>query len=232
VLDNVVITTNVGKVIPRVARGDTFTQLFIPITSDAAGNVIIRITGEIDAILTNFYPIGDSDVTADWDITVSDSLGKEIYKNKAVPVDGDPQIINEAIADLIVITCANMGNTKTAHIALTFSQTSYKEIKYNPVSLADGQLPNASATIYTHRDALGVEITWISLFNTNTTAETITLSVKRFGSASRLIARFVLAQNESGQLVGPISLSNGDIIEGATTTAVKVDYLITGNAPC
>jgi len=98
-------------------------------------------------------------------------------------------------------------------------------------SLADGQLPNAKGTLYTVPSNTRAAIKFLSVFNNNSTAETVVIYLKRSGSTSRVIWRRALAANEGAYVIGQdeaVALSAADIIEGVTTTASQVDYFISG----
>jgi hypothetical protein len=97
-------------------------------------------------------------------------------------------------------------------------------------SLADGQLPNSKGTLYTVGGATSTIIKKITCVNTNTTTESVNLYIKRSGSTSRricpkdlqLAAGYMAVDDEEH------ALAAGDLIEGDTTTASKVDYIIEG----
>jgi hypothetical protein len=105
-------------------------------------------------------------------------------------------------------------------------------------TLADGQLPNAKATLYTV-PALKIAHVFIILANTDApsggSAYPVNIYVKRSGGTSRRIlgrdtsiaagASLELPDNLTG-----LKLSAGDIIEGDAGTAAKVDYLIYGGS--
>lgn len=101
-------------------------------------------------------------------------------------------------------------------------------------SLADGQLPNAKATLYT---AAGqVSIMTITLVETSAAPRTVNLYIKRSGSASkRLIPANTPMDSssltEAAQIEAvdrPLELSLGDEIEGDADAAAAIDYSITG----
>jgi hypothetical protein len=94
-------------------------------------------------------------------------------------------------------------------------------------SLADGQLPNSKGTLYTVPGSTVAYVKQINVFNTNTTAETVTIYIKP-GATSRSVRQMVLQPNETGTVDGPFILPAAALIEGVTTTASKVDYVITG----
>ena len=100
---------------------------------------------------------------------------------------------------------------------------------YTGKSLADGQLPSSKGTLYTVPTGKRAIVRTFVVFNTGSTAETVSIYVSR-GTSSRQIGQAVLAANEAAQFFEsePITLSSGDILEGDTTTGSTVDYLITG----
>ena len=98
-------------------------------------------------------------------------------------------------------------------------------------SIADGQVANAPAAIYTVPGATKAYLKTVTLFNTNAAEQTVVLRVVRSGGTPRVWKRFVLAQNESGEAIdaaGSLELSTGDAITAETTTAAAVDYTVTG----
>lgn len=98
-------------------------------------------------------------------------------------------------------------------------------------SLADGQLASTKGTLYTVPAATRSYVKFLFLHNTGATSETVLVYVKRSGSSSRVIGRGVLAGDESLAVIdkdATLTLSAGDVIEGETTTATTVDYVITG----
>ena len=92
------------------------------------------------------------------------------------------------------------------------------------IATADGQLPNAKATLYTVPALTKAYIKGISLFNTGGGSETVRLYLNVAGT-SRRMPQIVLAASE-GADVGAFGLNAGDLIEGDTTTATTVDYCI------
>jgi hypothetical protein len=89
-----------------------------------------------------------------------------------------------------------------------------------------GQLPSTEGDLYLVPAATKAYIKSFRLYNTNTTAETVLLVVKRSGQTARTIARYVLGTLEwvDESFAGP--LETGDAIRGVTTTASKVDFTI------
>lgn len=95
--------------------------------------------------------------------------------------------------------------------------------------LAEGQLPTVKGTIYTVPASTKAYIKFFSLYNGNAAAQTVVLYVKR--ATSRVLNRVVLLQNESARIIEigeALNLEAGDVIEGMTTTAAAVDYVISG----
>jgi hypothetical protein len=97
--------------------------------------------------------------------------------------------------------------------------------------LANGQLPNAKGTLYTVPALTTAYVKFVNAHNTGGGSETVLFYVKKSAGTSRVLARAVLATNEQSRAVDKeetITLGAGDQIEGQTTTAATVDYLITG----
>jgi hypothetical protein len=97
--------------------------------------------------------------------------------------------------------------------------------------LAEGQFANAKGTLYTVPASTVAYIKSFFVFNTNAAAQTVNVYLKP-GSTSRQIVRIAtLAQYESANildLLGSVILEAADLIEGDTTTATALDYVITG----
>ena len=89
--------------------------------------------------------------------------------------------------------------------------------------LADGQLAASSGTL--EGAGPNPRVVAVSLFNTNTAAETATLTVSRNGGTARKIFSTSLAAGESA-IVSGISLGPADVLSGLATDASKVDYLV------
>ena len=97
-------------------------------------------------------------------------------------------------------------------------------------SLADGQLASSKGTIYTSTGVKTI-VKSLSVFNTNAATQTVNVYVKRSGSSSRQAFRAVLAQYEFAYVLSDgdvLALSASDEIEGDTTDASAVDYVMTG----
>ena len=97
-------------------------------------------------------------------------------------------------------------------------------------SLADGQLADAKATLYTTPAATQTIINRITLVNTNSSGESINLYFKASGGTSRRITPkdYTLAVDALFIMDDVITLEAADIIEGDTTTGSKVDFVISG----
>lgn len=93
--------------------------------------------------------------------------------------------------------------------------------------LAEGQLPSSKGTLYTVPGATKGYVRQMRIFSTGA-AQTIIIYLKP-GSTSRKQIQFVLSTNESADVFSEtIELEAGDLIEGETTDAATVDYVITG----
>ncbi len=98
-------------------------------------------------------------------------------------------------------------------------------------SIADGQLAATKTTIYTVPTAKKSIITSLTLVNTNSSAETINIYFKSSGGTSRRISPkdYSLAASAMMEVLDKsITLEAADILEGDTTTASQVDYVISG----
>ena len=98
---------------------------------------------------------------------------------------------------------------------------------FTPKVLAEGQLASSKGTLYTVPAATSAYIKSITLYNTNASGQTIAIYLKP-GATSRQIRQIVLAQNESYSFDLSFVLESGDLIEGSSTNATAVDYVITG----
>ena len=96
-------------------------------------------------------------------------------------------------------------------------------------NLYQGQLPNSKGTLYTVPASTQAVVKSITLFNTNTSAETVGMFILKSGGTSRQISGGSLALS-GGHMVDDTeyTLAAGDIIQGTTTTASKVDCVISG----
>ena len=97
--------------------------------------------------------------------------------------------------------------------------------------LADGQLPSSKGTLYTVLEGFRLLIEFFRVYNDNSVAEDVRIYVKP-GATSRTIDRHMsLAASTAADVISNgqiLTLMPGDLIEGQTTTAAKVDYVISG----
>lgn len=99
-----------------------------------------------------------------------------------------------------------------------------------PKCLADGQLGKVKEVIYECPFNVKVVITFFSLFNNNTIDEEAHIFLKPSG-VSRKVDNYTLAPGSSARVVNNgeiLALKPGDIVEGYSTTAKKVDYVLSG----
>jgi len=101
---------------------------------------------------------------------------------------------------------------------------------YTIKNLANGQLPSSLGDLYTVPSATSAITRSITLVNTNTTIETVNLYyLQSSGTARRILPKDLqLAAGNSLTVDVILTLGAGDKIQGATTTASKVDYVISG----
>jgi len=92
--------------------------------------------------------------------------------------------------------------------------------------LAEGQLPNAKGTLYTAPATAYVR--FFRCLNTGGGSETVIVYYKK--ATSRQLGRAVLATLESADFIDGevLVLDTGDLIEGQTTSATTVDFVIAG----
>jgi hypothetical protein len=97
-------------------------------------------------------------------------------------------------------------------------------------SLADGQLAATKTTLLTVAAGKVVYVRWASWHSTSAVTQAVVISVTRSGGTSRIIDRGELDQNWTGFSFqeSSLELSEGDILEGQSTTASVVDYVISG----
>jgi hypothetical protein len=103
-------------------------------------------------------------------------------------------------------------------------------VAFAGTALADGQLPSSKGTLYTVPALTVAYVKKLTLFNTNAATQTILVYLNTTGT-SRVWRRFVLAQNESADVLGEgdsAILQAGDLIEASSTNASAVDYYIAG----
>lgn len=93
--------------------------------------------------------------------------------------------------------------------------------------LADGQLANAVATIYTAPGSTKCISPCICMFNTNTTTETVKLYLN--SGTRRQVAQYdIPASGFASHDFGRVVLEAAYTIDAFTTTASKVDYWLSG----
>ena len=97
-----------------------------------------------------------------------------------------------------------------------------------PKILADGQLPSSKGTLYTVPAGTSVYLSKINILNTSATTQTVKIYIKPGGTSRFLVHVSGLEQYESIIYDGGLILETGDLVEGETTTASVVDYLIMG----
>lgn len=95
-----------------------------------------------------------------------------------------------------------------------------------PEILAEGQLANTKGTLFTATGQTIIRLIAVSHVAGGT--QSVVLYVKKGASTSRVIARATLLTDEFGEEDQIITLDTGDLIEGETTDAASVDYLIMG----
>lgn len=101
---------------------------------------------------------------------------------------------------------------------------------FDAKSLADGQLPDAQAAIYTVSFGVTAYVKQLLLFNTSSDPQTIELYLNTSGTP-RAWRRLVLEENESATILEhgeSLQLESGSTIEAVSTDDAAVDYTITG----
>ena len=103
------------------------------------------------------------------------------------------------------------------------------------LNLANGQLPNTKTTIYTVPGSTSTIVKMISLANTNTASETVNIYYLPSGGTARRIcpANYVLTASGTGagsylEITPNLTMGAGDAIQGSSTDATQVDYVISG----
>ena len=98
-------------------------------------------------------------------------------------------------------------------------------------SLADGQLPSSQGVLYVVPGAKKARISNLLLYNTDAVPQTIILLLRRSGSSARSFRSLQLSQHESASVLAeepPIIMSDGDSLEGVTTSESAVNYYLAG----
>lgn len=96
--------------------------------------------------------------------------------------------------------------------------------------LAEGQLPNTKTTLYTVPGGTKGYIKFLSAVHVSGGTQVVEFFVNISGT-SRKISYTTLLTNESVRVIEKdevLVLDAGDFIEGRTTDATSVDYVITG----
>ena len=93
-------------------------------------------------------------------------------------------------------------------------------------SRAQGQLPNAKGTLDTIAAATFCRAYRAELANLNTTDEAVILYKKISGGSSKIVWQGTLQASGGRAVVDLGDLTAGDVVEGVTTTAAKVDYTL------
>jgi hypothetical protein len=95
-------------------------------------------------------------------------------------------------------------------------------------NLGDGQLPNSNGDLYEVPASTSAIVKNITIHNTNTIAELFTITFLKASGTGRKVIYWSLPPNTSYIHNDVITMGAGDKIQGFTTTASKVDYLING----
>uniref|UniRef100_A0A6M3L889 Uncharacterized protein n=1 Tax=viral metagenome TaxID=1070528 RepID=A0A6M3L889_9ZZZZ len=96
-------------------------------------------------------------------------------------------------------------------------------------ALADGQLSDSKATLYTTPASTNTIIKSITLVNTDGSARTLNIYVNRTGTSRRIAPKDLsLAAGAYTAYSDIITLETGDKIEGDASVAAVVDYTING----
>lgn len=96
--------------------------------------------------------------------------------------------------------------------------------------LADGQLPNAAAALYTAPGGTTVYIKEITLHNTNVATRACTLWFREAVTGDTRVIDYVELEQNYTHHCGPLILDTGDSIRGDDDSAggADVDYTIYG----
>jgi len=98
-------------------------------------------------------------------------------------------------------------------------------------SFADGQLPTTQTVLYTVPVSTTSYVKRFSIFTSNAAEQTVEVWINPTGAAARRWRRYVLAQNESADMLDDsdaLLIPSGGKIEARTTTGSAVDYFIMG----
>ena len=92
-------------------------------------------------------------------------------------------------------------------------------------SLSDGQIASSWGVLHTATSQTFVMS--VNIYNAGSSVEVVDIGITRASSTRRQIRKMRLKPGESG-FMGGLHLSTGDTIDGQSTNATSVDYLITG----
>lgn len=99
-----------------------------------------------------------------------------------------------------------------------------------PLRLAGpAQLGNAAATLYTVPSTTKTIVRHIHLFNADTVAHTITISITADAASKRIYDAYSLAAGTELDRWGYYVLEAAEILQGFADTASKVTYTIDGD---
>ncbi len=93
------------------------------------------------------------------------------------------------------------------------------------IEVTEGQLPASKTTLYQVPSGSKAYFKAISLFNAGVATETVKLYVNHATGTSRRLPGVVLLTLESA-VYEAFALEGGDLLEGETTNAASVDYII------
>lgn len=96
--------------------------------------------------------------------------------------------------------------------------------------LADGQVSDSQAAIYTVPASTVAYVKLLSLYNTTSSPQTVTLWIDVSGTA-RAWKQFVLQEDDFQDILADglvLTLEEGDTIEAVSTDAAAVDYIVLG----
>lgn len=95
-----------------------------------------------------------------------------------------------------------------------------------PQILANGQLPSSKGTLFTATASTIVRL--MTAVHVSGATQTIVFYVKKAAGVSRVVSRAEIAANEFAVDDEIYTLETGDQIEGQSTNATSVDYVLTG----
>lgn len=95
-----------------------------------------------------------------------------------------------------------------------------------PQILANGQLASSKATLFTATDNTIIRL--ITAVHVAGGTQNVIFYLKKSAGTSRVIGRAQLAVDEFAVDDEIYTLQAGDVIEGQSTNATSVDYIITG----